>query len=145
MVRRAVARVSNRVSSDGNEEQGIKQIAGKMVLDHGQLTFSDLNGNGNKLALQGKGQVNLVQQQLDMTLGLNLTGWSGDEKLVAALSEQAIPLRIFGNWNNVQYSLPVDQILRDRLQSEAKSRLNQWIDRQQDNDKNQNMKNLLRP
>ncbi|MDL4914036.1 MAG: outer membrane assembly protein AsmA [Enterobacterales bacterium endosymbiont of Blomia tropicalis] len=145
MVRRAVARVSNRVSSEEDDEQGIKQIAGQVALNHGELTFDDLNGHGTHLALQGKGKVDLQQQQLDVTLGLKFSGWSGDDKLVAALTDQAIPLRMFGNWNNVQYTLPVDEVLRNRLQNEAKSRLNEWIDRQQEMDSRRDMKTLLRP
>jgi len=38
---------------------------------------------------------------------------------------------MYGGWNNLQYSLPVDDVVRQQLQSEAKSRLNQWLDRQQ--------------
>lgn len=145
MVRRAVARISNRVSSEDKDGQGIKQIAGQVVLNRGELDFSELTGSGPHLALQGKGQVNLQQQLLDITLGLKLSGWTGDDKLVTALSEQTIPLRMFGHWDNVQYSLPVDDVIRNRLQNEAKSRLNEWIDQQQDNDDKRNIKSLLRP
>ncbi|HAB72844.1 MAG TPA: hypothetical protein DCE46_01535 [Pantoea sp.] len=84
-------------------------------------------------------------QQLDVTFGLTLTGWKGDDKVVALLSQQAIPLRMYGSWNNVQYSLPVDQVLRQQLQSEAKSRLNQWLDRQPKNSDNDSLRKLLRP
>lgn len=145
MVRRAVARISNRVSSEDKDGQGIKQIAGQVILNRGELDFSELTGSGPHLALQGKGHVNLQQQLLDVTLGLKLSGWTGDDKLVTALSEQTIPLRMFGHWNNVQYSLPVDDVIRNRLQNEAKSRLNEWIDQQHDNDDKRNIKSLLRP
>ena len=145
MVRRAVARVSNRVSSDDQTDQGIDKISGQVALNRGELSFSQLNGNGQHLALQGDGKVNMVQQQLDVTLGLKISGWHGDEELVAALSDQPIPLRMFGNWNDLQYSLPVDTVLRERLQTEAKSRLNNWIDRQQDSENKQNLQKLLRP
>ncbi|WP_336755610.1 outer membrane assembly protein AsmA [Pantoea sp. USHLN298] len=145
MVRRAVARVSNRVTSDDQPDQGIDQISGQVALNRGVLSFSQLSGNGQQLALQGDGKVNMVEQQLDVTLGLKISGWQGDEELVAALADQAIPLRMYGSWNDLQYSLPVDAVLRERLQNEAKSRLDKWIDRQQDSDNKQNMQKLLRP
>jgi hypothetical protein len=59
-----------------------------------------------------------------------LRGWKGDDKLATLLNGQAIPLRMYGGWNNLQYSLPVDDVVRQQLQSEAKSRLNEWLDRQ---------------
>ncbi len=105
-------------------------------MKNGLLTLSHLDGGGKALTLRGEGRINLVQQQLDVTLGLTLSDWRGDEKLVAALSDQVIPFRIYGSWANPQYTLPVDDVMRDRLQNEAKSRLNQWLDRQQAKDKN---------
>lgn len=145
LVQRAVERASNRVSSDEPNEQTVQQLTGRADLNQGVLTFSHLNGTGNQLALQGGGEVNLAQKLLDVTLGIRLGGWKGDEKLVAALTEQAIPLRMYGSWDNVQYSLPVDQVLRAQLQDEAKSRLNQWLDRQPKNDKTDDIRKLLRP
>ncbi|WP_405423864.1 outer membrane assembly protein AsmA [Pantoea stewartii] len=137
MVRSAVARVSDRVSSDSQASgQGIEQVSGQLAMKNGLLTLSHLDGGGKALTLRGEGRINLVQQQLDVTLGLTLSDWRGDEKLVAALSDQVIPFRIYGSWANPQYTLPVDDVMRDRLQDEAKSRLNQWLDRQQAKDKN---------
>ncbi|WHT00142.1 MAG: hypothetical protein LZT29_03198 [Pantoea stewartii] len=137
MVRSAVARVSDRVSSDSQASgQGIEQMSGQLAMKNGLLTLSHLDGEGKALTLRGEGRINLVQQQLDVTLGLTLSDWRGDEKLVAALSDQVIPFRIYGSWANPQYTLPVDDVMRDRLQNEAKSRLNQWLDRQQAKDKN---------
>ncbi|MFB6325718.1 outer membrane assembly protein AsmA [Pantoea deleyi] len=135
MVQRAVARVSDKVSreeADDAADEGIESISGQVTLNKGVLSFSDINGNGRNLGLQGAGKVDMAQQQLDVTLGLKLSGWRGAETLVKALADQPVPLRIYGDWNSLQYSLPVDDVLRERLQSEARTRLNQWIDRQKD-------------
>lgn len=135
MVQRAVARVSDKVSreeADDAADEGIESISGQVTLNKGVLSFSDINGNGRNLGLQGAGKVDMAQQQLDVTLGLKLSGWRGAETLVKALADQPVPLRIYGGWNSLQYSLPVDDVLRERLQSEARTRLNQWIDRQKD-------------
>ncbi|MGC1042185.1 UNVERIFIED_ORG: AsmA protein [Pantoea allii] len=145
MVQRAVARVSDKVSSDQAVDEGIESISGQVALNKGVLSFSDINGNGQNLGLQGAGKVDMVQQQLDMTLGLKISGWRGDDALVKALSSQPVPLRMYGSWDSLQYSLPVDDVLRNRLQSEAKSRLNQWVDRQKEGENKENLKKIMRP
>lgn len=145
MVQRAVARVSDKVSSQEAVDEGIESISGQVALNKGILSFSDINGNGQNLGLQGAGKVDMVQQQLDVTLGLKISGWHGDDALVKTLSSQPVPLRMYGDWNSLQYSLPVDAVLRDRLQSEAKSRLNQWIDRQKEGENKENLKKIMRP
>jgi len=145
MVQRAVARVSDKVSSQEAVDEGIESISGQVALNKGVLSFSDINGNGQNLGLQGAGKVDMVQQQLDVTLGLKISGWRGDDALVKTLSSQPVPLRMYGDWNSLQYSLPVDAVLRDRLQSEAKSRLNQWIDRQKEGENKENLKKIMRP
>lgn len=145
MVRRAVERASDRVSSEEGSEQGIRQLDGRLALNNGVLRVADLNGEGDRLRLQGAGEVNMPKQQLDVTFGLTLSGWKGDDRLVSVLSQQAIPLRMYGDWRNVQYSLPVDQVLRQQLQNEAKSRLNEWLDRQPKNSDSDSLRKLLRP
>jgi len=145
MVQRAVARVSDKVSNQEAVDEGIESISGQVALNKGVLSFSEINGNGQNLGLQGAGKVDMVQQQLDVTLGLKISGWKGDDALVKALSDQPIPMRMYGDWNSLQYSLPVDDVLRNRLQSEAKSRLNQWIDRQKEGENKENLKKIMRP
>ncbi|VTM61315.1 AsmA protein [Klebsiella pneumoniae] len=56
-----------------------------------------------------------------------LGGWKGEGKLIDRLKQTAIPLRIYGEWQSLSYSLQVDQILRKQLQDEAKQRLNDWV------------------
>jgi AsmA protein len=131
MVQRAVARVSNRVTNDEPDEQGIQQLSGRISLNQGILRLPDLQGGSSHLAVQTKGRVDMVNQQLDVTINMMLRGWKGDDKLAGVLNNQTIPLRMYGGWNNLQYSLPVDDVVRQQLQDEAKSRLNEWLDRQQ--------------
>lgn len=145
MVRRAVERASSRVTSDAPAEESLQQLSGQAEIHRGLLTFRQLQGSSNHMALQGGGQVNLPERQLDVTLGITLNGWQGDDKLVAALSQQAIPLRMYGSWDDVQYTLPVDQVLRQKLQDEAKSRLNEWIERQPQSDGTDALKKSQRP
>ncbi|WP_313687810.1 outer membrane assembly protein AsmA [Pantoea sp.] len=131
MVRRAVDRISNRVTNDASDDQNIQQLSGRISLNHGNIILPDLQGGSSHLAVQSQGNINLATRQLDVTINMMLRGWKGDDKLAAVMNEQTIPLRMYGQWDNLQYSLPVDQVLRQQLQSEAKSRLDQWLDRQQ--------------
>ncbi|RRW73967.1 outer membrane assembly protein AsmA [Pantoea dispersa] len=130
MVRRAVARVSNRVSNDQPDDQGIEQLSGRISLKQGNVTLPDLQGGSSRLALQTHGNVDVVKQQLDVTINMILRGWHGDDRLAKVLNGQPIPLRMYGSWGNLQYSLPVDDVVRQQLQGEAKTRLNQWLDSQ---------------
>ena len=131
MVRRAVARVSNRVTNDQPDDQGIQQLSGHISLNKGVIALPGLQGGNSRLAIQTKGNVDMVKQQLDVTINMMLRGWQGDERLANLLNQQTIPLRMFGRWDNLQYSLPIDDVVRQQLQNEAKSRLNEWLDRQQ--------------
>lgn len=131
MVRRAVARVSNRVTNDQPDDQGIQQLSGRVSLKQGNISLPDLQGGNSRMAVQTKGNIDMVKQQLDVTINMMLRGWQGDSKLAGLLNQQTIPLRMYGDWDNLQYSLPIDDVVRQQLQNEAKSRLNDWLDRQQ--------------
>ncbi len=131
MVRRAVARVSNRVTNEQPDDQGIQQLSGRISLNKGVIALPDLQGGNSRLALQTHGNVDMVRQQMDVTINMMLRGWQGDERLANLLNQQTIPLRMYGSWNSLQYSLPVDDVVRQQLQNEARSRLNEWLDRQQ--------------
>ncbi|MDZ7277943.1 outer membrane assembly protein AsmA [Pantoea eucrina] len=131
MVRRAVTRLSNRVSNDQPDSQGIEQLSGHIALQQGKVQLPDLHGGNSRMAVQTQGSVDVVNQQLDVTLNLMLRGWKGDDQLADVLNKQSIPLRVYGRWDNLQYALPVDEVMRQQVQDKAKARLNDWLDRQQ--------------
>ncbi len=82
------------------------------------------------MALTGQGDLNLLKEECDMRFNVRvLGGWKGESKLIDKLKQTAIPLRIYGKWQALSYSLQVDQVLRKQLQDEAKQRLNDWIER----------------
>ena len=82
------------------------------------------------MALTGQGELNLLKEDCDMLFNVRvLGGWKGESKLIDRLKQTAIPLRIYGNWQTLSYSLQVDQILRKQLQDEARKRLSEWAER----------------
>ncbi|WP_034915899.1 outer membrane assembly protein AsmA [Erwinia sp. 9145] len=137
MIQHAVERSNSRVKGTDNAaaKNDLQQIKGGATLDNGLLTFNELKGSSPVLNYGGQGRVNLPQQLADITFGVTVTkGWQGDDELVKRLQQTPVPLRIYGPWSALNYSLQVDQVLRQQLQDEAKKRLKDWADRNRNGD-----------
>lgn len=137
LVQHAVARNSDRVSSEedsGNSnETRIDKLQAQATLRDGLIALKGLQGGTSRFTLSGAGQLDMARRQCDITFGVQVTGgWKGDNALIAALQQTAVPLRLYGGWDNLQYNLQVDQLLRQRLESEAKSRIDEWKQRHPD-------------
>src|SRR5690606_28818055 len=92
-----------------------------LTLDHGKLSLDNMEGDSSMLALTGKGTLNLVGQTCDTQFNVRvLGGWKGESKLIDFLKETPVPLRVYGNWQALNYNLQVDQLLRKHMQDEAK-------------------------
>ncbi|KHN54702.1 outer membrane assembly protein AsmA [Pectobacterium fontis] len=146
MVQMAVARSNGNVRGQERYERytELQQLAGKVQLNAGKLRLTDLVGRSALLSLNGVGQFDLPAQTCDVNLNVSITqGWQGDEQLVSVLKNTAIPLRIYGEWDKLNYQLQVDQLLRKRLQDELKKRLNDWANQNQQNQKGKDLKQLL--
>ena len=72
-----------------------------------------------------------------------LDGWKGESKLIDFLKATPVPLRVYGNWQALNYNLQVDQLLRKHMQDEAKRRLNDWAERNKDSRNGKDVKKLL--
>jgi len=147
MIQRAVERSSNRVHGPSKPEanSNLQQIKGDVTLNNGQLSFDDLQGQSPMLNYSGKGSINLADQQADMTFGVTVTrGWQGDDDLVSRLRQTPVPLRIYGPWSGLNYSLQVDHLLRQQLQNEAKKRLKAWSEHNQNSNKNSSVQKLIK-
>ncbi|MCA6914320.1 outer membrane assembly protein AsmA [Pectobacterium versatile] len=146
MVQMAVARSNGNVRGQERYERytELQQLAGKVQLNAGKLRLTDLTGRSELLSLSGVGQFDLPAQTCDVNLNVSITqGWQGDEQLVSVLKNTAIPLRVYGEWDKLNYQLQVDQLLRKRLQDELKKRLNDWASQNQQSQKGKDLKQLL--
>ncbi|MBA0174976.1 outer membrane assembly protein AsmA [Pectobacterium carotovorum] len=146
MVQMAVARSNGNIRGQERYERytELQQLTGKVQLNAGKLRLTDLNGRSELLSLTGAGQFDLPAQTCDVNLNVSITqGWQGDEQLVSVLKNTAIPLRIYGEWDKLNYQLQVDQLLRKRLQDELKKRLNDWASQNQQSQKGKDLKQLL--
>ena len=145
LVQQAVERSSN-VKAQENFESATRldSFTTDMTLDNGQLSLDDMQGKSSLLALSGKGTMDLVKETTDTRFNIRvLSGWEGDGPLIETLKETPIPLNVYGKWQELNYSLQVDQILRKHLQDEAKRRLNEWADKNKDSQGSKDVKKLL--
>ncbi|MNR23100.1 putative assembly protein [compost metagenome] len=145
LVQQAVERSSN-VKAQENFESATRldNFTTDMTLDNGQLSLDDMQGQSSLLVLSGKGTMDLVKETTDTRFNIRvLSGWKGDGPLIEALKETPIPLNVYGKWQELNYSLQVDQILRKHLQDEAKRRLNEWADKNKDSQDSKDVKKLL--
>ena len=94
--------------------------------------------------MRPEGKLDLVKETADTHFNVQvLSGWQGEGKLIDFLKETPVPLSVYGQWQSLNYSLQVDQILRKHLQDEAKRRLNDWADRNKDTQNGKDVKKLL--
>lgn len=145
LVQQAVARSTN-VQAQENYDNATRldSMSSDLLLDSGEVTLKSMQGQSELMALSGQGSLNLLKEDCDMRFNVRvLGGWKGEGKLIDKLKQTAIPLRIYGKWQALSYSLQVDQILRKQLQDEAKQRLNDWVERNKNSQDGKDVKKLL--
>lgn len=146
MIQQAVERSGGDAKAQQNMENvtRLDRFVTDMTLDNGEVTLDNMVGESAMLALTGKGTLDLVKQNCDTLFNIRvLGGWDGESKLINFLKATPVPLRVYGQWQSLNYSLPVDQLLRKHLQDEAKRRLNDWADRNKDSRNGKDVKKLL--
>ncbi|HCJ7759374.1 TPA: outer membrane assembly protein AsmA [Citrobacter freundii] len=146
MIQQAVERSGGDAKAQQNMENvtRLDRFVTDMTLDNGEVTLDNMVGESAMLALTGKGMLDLVKQNCDTLFNIRvLGGWDGESKLINFLKATPVPLRVYGQWQSLNYSLQVDQLLRKHLQDEAKRRLNDWADRNKDSRNGKDVKKLL--
>ena len=145
LVQQAVER-STDVQAQENYDSATRldELTTDVDLDSGILALSNMKGKSSLMQMTGKGTLDLMKEEGDLQFGIQVTdGWQGQGKLVDILKSTAIPLRVYGKWEALNYSLQVDQILRRQLQNEAKRRLNDWAERNKNPQSGKDVKQLL--
>ena len=108
------------------------------------MTLNDMARSIASAGADREGMLNLADQTCDTQFDIRVIGgWNGESKLIDFLKETPVPLRVYGNWQQLNYSLQVDQLLRKHLQDEAKRRLNDWAERNKDSRNGKDVKKLL--
>ncbi len=146
MIQQAVERNGGDVKAAENFDNvtRLDRFTTDLTLKDGVVTLNDMQGQSPVLALTGEGMLNLAEQTCDTQFDIRVVGgWNGESKLIDFLKETPVPLRVYGNWQQLNYSLQVDQLLRKHLQDEAKRRLNDWAERNKDSRNGKDVKKLL--
>ncbi|MEZ2576056.1 outer membrane assembly protein AsmA [Buttiauxella ferragutiae] len=147
LIQQAVTRSNSDVQAKQNFDNvtTLDTLTAQARLNNGDLELKKMEGKSSMLELTGQGSLDLVKQQCDTRFNVTvLGGWEGDSKLIEVLKTTPIPLRVYGPWQKLNYSLQVDQVLRKQLQSEAKRRLNDWLDKHKDSKNSKDVKELLK-
>ncbi|MDV5142157.1 outer membrane assembly protein AsmA [Chimaeribacter arupi] len=147
LIQQAVARNNGGVQGQERYERytEVDQLHSHGVLKNGVLTLTQLQATSPMLTLNGGGTLSLTDEQCDVTLATQVTGgWRGDNSsLIDTLSRTAVPLRIYGPWQQLNYQLQVDQVLRKQLQQEARRALKNWAEKNSGNQENKPLNKLL--
>lgn len=145
LVQQAVERSTDvRAQENYDSATQLDEMTTDIDLDSGILTLSNIRGSSSLMTLNGKGTLNLLKEEGDLQFAVQVTdGWQGQGKLIDMLKQTAIPLRVYGKWSALNYSLQVDQILRRQLQNEAKRRLNDWAERNKGTQSGKEVQKLL--
>ena len=145
LVQQAVERSTDvRAQENYDSATQLDKMTTDIDLDSGILTLSNIRGSSSLMTLNGKGTLNLLKEEGDLQFAVQvIDGWQGQGKLIDMLKQTAIPLRVYGKWSALNYSLQVDQILRRQLQNEAKRRLNDWAERNKGTQSGKEVQKLL--
>lgn len=146
LIQQAVARNDNSVRGQDNYQRytEVKNVSAQASLNQGTIKLSGLTADSPLLALTGVGSIDMPGKQCDMALNVRVTGgWQGRGELIEQLQKTPIPLRVYGPWQQLNYQLQVDQVLRKTLQDRAKDALNKWAEKNKDSREGQDLKKLL--
>ncbi|EPH2854087.1 outer membrane assembly protein AsmA [Serratia nevei] len=146
LIQQAVARNDNSVRGQDSYQRytEVKSVSAQASLNQGTVKLSGLTADSPLLALTGAGSIDMPGKQCDMALNVRVTGgWQGRGELIEQLQKTPIPLRVYGPWQQLNYQLQVDQVLRKTLQDRAKDALNKWAEKNKDSREGQDLKKLL--
>ncbi|WP_193016784.1 outer membrane assembly protein AsmA [Proteus sp. FME41] len=134
VIQQSVAQATDKVVYPEDIEsftQADNVIAQFKLAPKGQVTVNALDAQAEAYQIKGQGKVNLQRHDLDVVLLVNIKkGWGKENELIRQLAKIDIPLRLYGDWNAVQYEFNVEKLLRDQLQQKAKQAIDNWLNKQ---------------
>lgn len=146
LIQQAIARNSDvQALQSYDNATRLDSFIADLTLDQGQIALDDMHGRSALLALDGKGTLDLINELCDTQFKVSvLSGWNGDSKLIEFLQQTPVPMRVYGSWASLNYSLQADEVLRQHLQNEAKRRLQDWADRNKKSKYSDDVNKLLK-
>ncbi|WP_237385311.1 outer membrane assembly protein AsmA [Xenorhabdus sp. Sc-CR9] len=146
LIQQSFSRVTDRVDQPTNTDSftEARNMSVTAKLDRGEVKIDELAATSGMLNIRGQGKTNLLKQNADMALLVQLTnGWGKQNEFVRQLAKLKIPLRVYGSWDNLQYTLNVESLMRDELQQKAKKSIKDWLERHSSSEDHKTLKDLL--
>ncbi|WP_127959790.1 outer membrane assembly protein AsmA [Serratia microhaemolytica] len=127
LIQQGVARYDNRVRGRDSYQRytEIEQMSSQLNVNNGKITFNLKQASSPLLQVSGNGLIDVSERTCDMSLNIRVVeGWRGNGELVDQLIQTAIPLRIYGPWQQLSYQLQIESTLRKKLQDRVRQMLN---------------------
>lgn len=108
----------------------LHEVSANANLANGNMNLTSLKALSETLDVTGNGRIGLVKQDLDIDLEVKmLSGWNGNSKAIQKLKNIAIPVRIYGSFNEIHYKTEVSKLIKDALSSKLQNELDKLKDR----------------
>lgn len=131
MVRKAKAKLDKEeyVESKEPRQTDFAQLSGTATIKNGVVLNNDLSAKSPLVRVEGKGQVNLVAENLDYLVTTYIVDTSKGQggKSIEELKGIPIPIHLTGSFDNIQWDYKWS-IIRDALQAQLKKKAKQKIE-----------------
>ena len=131
MVRKAKAKLDKEeyVESKEPRQTDFAQLSGTATIKNGVVLNNDLSAKSPLVRVEGKGQVNLVVENLDYLVTTYIVDTSKGQggKSIEELKGIPIPIHLTGSFDNIQWDYKWS-IIRDALQAQLKKKAKQKIE-----------------
>ena len=129
-IRKAKAKFDKKDYEPSGEpmQTDFAELTGTATIKNGVLSNNDLNAKSPLLRVDGKGKVNLVEENLNYLVTTNLVGTSKGQggKSVEELKGIPIPIQLTGPFNNIKWDYKwsvVTKALRDKLKKKTATKI----------------------
>ncbi|WP_286145976.1 hypothetical protein [Shigella sp. FC1967] len=115
VIQQSVAQATDKVIYPEDIEsytQADNVIAQFKLAPKGKVTVNSLDAQADAYQIKGQGKVDLQRHDLDVMLFVNIKkGWGKENEFIRQLAKIEIPLRLYGNWDAIQYELNIEKII----------------------------------
>ena len=146
MIQQAVERNGGDVKAAENFDNvtRLDRFTTDLTLKDGVVTLNDMQGQSPVLALTGEGMLNLADQTCDTQFDIRVVGgWNGESKLIDFLKETPVPLRVYGNWQQLTTVCKWIGYCANILGRSETSPERSWAERNKDSRNGKDVKKLL--
>jgi len=145
MARKAKAKFDKEdyVESKDPRQTDFAELIGTANIKNGVLTNNDLSAKSPLIRVEGKGQVNLVAENLDYLVTTYVVGTSKGQggKSIEELKGIPIPIHLTGPFTNIQWDYKWS-IIRDALQAKLKKQAKEKVKAKQEEIKQETKQEL---